>query len=85
MNSTKSITEVTLKRLNISVNEDKNETMEVEESCSSSEDTASEHSDTEKKFLRAKLNLYKMNHLSTNWMLNYIGWNKGLQKLLLLL
>ena len=45
-----SLTEVTPKRLNMSVNEDKNETMEVEESCSSSEDTASEHSDTEKKF-----------------------------------
>ena len=45
-----SLTEVTPKRLNMSVHEDKDETMEVEESCSSSEDTASEHSETEKFF-----------------------------------
>ena len=44
------LTEVTPKRLNMSVHEDKDETMEVEESCSSSKDTAFEHSATEKFF-----------------------------------
>ena len=38
----------------MSVNEDKNETMEVDESCSSSKDTTSECSDTEKFFSEIK-------------------------------